>query len=585
MQPMDSDPGASALPGGKLVRRISAALIIIALIGGSGLRLVELGTVPPGLSADEACDGYDAYSILMTGRDHHGNFLPLVMQGFNDYRMPLFHYSLVPLIAAFGLTPAVVRSGAALWGIGDLIAITVLAWLMLGWPGAAAAALFGALSPWHLALSRYAIPTTSSSATITLAMACFFLWLRRREGWWLIWSGAFFGLSLYTYAITKAFTPLMIGLLLVLYWRDLRKAWTKALGAAAVVALFALPQVVLLLQRTSEMQGEFQHLSLFNIIATCPHCDPEQARMAGHSLLHQLLGFAANWAGYFTPSFLFLAGDRGDHWTMLHPPGFGQLLPVQAPLIVLALAAVATVRRQKLALLLVGWLLLASLPAALTMPLGAAYPEAREMPTPHLMFDHSVPATPLTPSLLLSHPDSRHAALAMAPWILFSALGLVVLLEWTSQTAVLQTVAAGLILAAIVFHGARFIRYYFRDFPAVAAPYFQYGVEQALGAVQQLDDGIEQIDITSSINQPYIYVLFFERYPPARFQSESVVRQNGLFGTVFQFGRYLFVDPQIVYPKMHHGIFVLAPKDGLLSAPAMSVRYPDGKVAFNIVVK
>ena len=48
--------------------------------------------------------------------------------------------------------------------------------------------------------------------------------------------------------------------------------------------------------------------------------------------------FTANWAGYYTPSFLFLTGDRGDHWSLLHPRGFGQLLPEQAPLILIALA-------------------------------------------------------------------------------------------------------------------------------------------------------------------------------------------------------------------------------------------------------
>jgi hypothetical protein len=99
------------------------------LVAGIGLRVVRLGSVPPALAPDEACDGYDAYSILATGRDHHGNFVPLVMQGFDDYRMPLFEYSLVPLIAIFGLKPAVVRLRVALWGIVDLVAITVF------WPG------------------------------------------------------------------------------------------------------------------------------------------------------------------------------------------------------------------------------------------------------------------------------------------------------------------------------------------------------------------------------------------------------------------------------------------------------------------
>jgi Dolichyl-phosphate-mannose-protein mannosyltransferase len=566
----------SAKTSGKLVNQLSAAVIIVALVVGIGLRVVRLGSVPPALAQDEACNGYDAYSILKTGRDHHGNFLPLVMQGFNDYRMPLFDYSVVPLVGAFGLKPAVIRLGAALWGSIDLIAITLLAGLMLGMPGAAAAALFGALSPWHLPFSRFGTEEITGSATVTLAMVCFFLWLRRRRDWWLLLSGALFGLSLYSYAITKAFTPLMIALLIVLYWRELRQAWAKALTAAAIVLLFAVPQGVLLIRHSAEMQARFNGQSLLHYLATSA---------AHNSILSRLTLLGANWVTYFTPSFLFLIGDRGDHWTMVHPPGFGQLLPEQAPLILLALAAIFGSRRRKAALLLIGWLTLATLPAVLTIPQGTSYPEPRELATPHVMFDYPHYVTPLTPSLLLSHPDSRHDLLAMAPWILFSALGFVVLLDWTAGRRALMAAAATLILVGTIFNGARFVRYYFRDFPTLAAPYWQYGIDQALHAAGQLDDGVDPIVITRRINQPYIYVLFFEQYPPDRYQHEPVLRFNILFGPVIGFSRYVFLDPQWAYYRLKHGVFVFDGTDSVPAAPEKSVLYPDGRVAYKILVK
>ncbi|HXW84834.1 MAG TPA: hypothetical protein VEJ86_10545 [Candidatus Binataceae bacterium] len=576
----DARAASSNLP-----ERISAVVVVVALMVGISLRLAKLGTVPSALDQDEVCEGYDAYSILLTGHDQHGNFLPLEFQSFNDYRMPLFQYSLVPLIEAFGLRPATVQLGAAVWGSADLIAMTIVGWLMLGGPGAAAVALFGALSPWHLTVSRYGHEAITASTTITLAMMCFFLWLRRRRGLWLVGCGVLFGISLYSYSITKAFAPLMIVSLVVLYWRELRQAQTAAVWAALTLAALALPQIELLLTRTAEMQAQYQHLSLFHVIATCPRCDPAQASLVGHSLLYQLIGFAANWASYFTPAFLFLVGDRGDHWTLLHPPGFGQLLPEQAPLILLALIALMSARWRRLTALLACWLLFAALPAALIMPLGASWPEPTPLPTPHVMFDYSVPAAPLTPALLLSHPDSRHGVLAMVPWTLLSAVGFVVLLELCSQTPVLQAVAVGVIAAATIFSGGRFVTFYFRDYSAIAAPYFQYGVEQALAAVRRLDDGVQPIVITPRINQPYIYVLFFDRYPPAYFQRARVVRAGGLFGPVLGFDRYIFVDPQLALSKLAHGLFVLAPNDKLPSAPAESIRYPDGSVAYNVVVK
>ena len=85
-----------------------------ALLRGATLRLVKLQNVPLALDLDEAVNSYDAYSLALTGSDHHGNQLPVVSQGFNDYRMALFDYSLVPMVRMFGLKASLVRAAAAL---------------------------------------------------------------------------------------------------------------------------------------------------------------------------------------------------------------------------------------------------------------------------------------------------------------------------------------------------------------------------------------------------------------------------------------------------------------------------------------
>ena len=300
-----------------MIKAFGVALLIAALIVGGGLRLARLDQVPPGIYCDEACNGYDAYSILLTGRDHHGNFLPLVFQGFNDNRMPLFDYSLVPLIGAFGLSPRAVRLGAALWGTADMVAITILAALMLGLPGAVVTAVLVAVSPWHLPLSRYGVEDILASTTVSLAMTCFFFWLKRHEDRWLLLSGVFFSLTLYSYPITKIFTPLMIGLLTLLYWRELRQARSKALIALAIVLALAAPQAALLWRHWAEMQAHFSELSLFHYISTCPGCSPsEQVEAARTSFVVRATDFGTAWLSYFSPDFLFLSGDRGGHWEL-----------------------------------------------------------------------------------------------------------------------------------------------------------------------------------------------------------------------------------------------------------------------------
>jgi 4-amino-4-deoxy-L-arabinose transferase-like glycosyltransferase len=566
-----------------LVKVLSAAMIALALVVGAGLRVARLNQMPPALGQDEACDGYDAYSILTTGRDHHGNFMPIVMEGFKDYRMPLFQYSLVPLVGVFGLKAAVVRLGAAIWGIIDLIAITIVAGLMLGWPGGAAAAVIGALMPWHLELSRYGIEATSASATVSIAIASLLFWLRRREFLWLLLAGLAFGLSLYTYAITKAFLPLIIALIAILYWRELKRSKLKALVAIAIVVAFALPQAAMIIRDPAQMQSRFERLSLFSSEAICNGCNSDQVKAAMNSIPSLL---PANFLANFTPWFLFLKGDRGDHWTMIHPPNFGELLPEQAVLVLLGLVALFMPRRRRVAILILGWLIFAAVPATLIIPLGVSSAEpGSTMPTPHVLFHYTFPAPPATPSLLLAHADSRHDALAMAPWILLSALGFVVLLDLTANRPVLRAAAAAVILAGLVFHSARFLRFYFEDFPTIAAPYFQYGIKEVLQTIDQRYDKNLPVIITPAINQPYMYVLFFEHYPPAEYQKGPVLQLPGSQGPVIAFSRYRFTRPERAFLLYPHAIFVFRGIDEPQIPPDVSIKYPDGSVAYEIVVR
>ncbi len=518
----------------QIVSATSVALLIAAFAVGAGLRMVRLDQSPPGLNQDEACNGYDAYSIYSTGRDQHGNFLPLAIQGFNDYRMPLFDYSLVPLVGALGLKSATVRLGAAIWGLVDIGAIAILAGLILGWPGAAIAVLLAAMSPWHLPFSRFAEEPITASATIDLAMACFFLWLIRRRSHWLMLSALFFGLSLYSYSITKLFTPLMIGLLGLLYWRDLRGSWKAALGAIAIVALFAMPQALMFLRHPAQMQARFRQISVFSV----------------HAPLIARLGlFASGFASHFRPSFLFFAGDNS---LTLHPRGFGQLLPEQMLLVTIALIAMLGRRRQKLGILLIGWLLLAALPGA----------------------------------MLWNAPHSQHDVLAFTPWLLLSALGFVALLEFDSVPPIFRAGAVAIIVGATIVHGVRFARVYFDDYPVMAERDYAYGMDQVVHTVESLNvDGAKPIVITDAINQPYIYVLFYKPEPPSLFQGGLLDQQPGLFGNVLRFEQFWFFDPAQAYPQFDHAILVYPASETLPAPAAATVRYPDGSAAYNIVVK
>jgi len=237
---------------------------------------------------------------------------------------------------------------------------------------------------------------------------------------------------------------------------------------------------------------------------------------------------------------------------MLHPPGFGELLPEQAPLIALGLLALLAVRRRRLALVLLGWITAAALPAAMLLP----------------------------------SPHSLHDFVACAPWVLLSALGFVVLLEFDFRYRLLKLAAAAVIVTATIVSGAQFVRFYFRDYPVLARLEFRYGLDQVVRQIEKYGDDRQRVFMTE-LNQGYIYVLFFRSYPPAQFQRTSLTQEEGLFGRVLGFDRYLFpvVYPESIYKSIEHGIFVFGGADTFPLPPAATIRYPDGTPAYYVVVK
>lgn len=52
-------------------------ILLAILLLGTFLRFYQLGEIPLGLNQDETAIGYNAYSILQTGRDEYGVFMPL----------------------------------------------------------------------------------------------------------------------------------------------------------------------------------------------------------------------------------------------------------------------------------------------------------------------------------------------------------------------------------------------------------------------------------------------------------------------------------------------------------------------------
>src|SRR5262249_22642400 len=103
----------------------AALLVIVAL--AALLRIYDLRDLPPGFFCDEAGNGYNAYSLLETGRDENGELLPLYIWSFGvAYKNPVYIYAATGPVAALGLNEEGVRLTSAIFGILAVIAIGIV---------------------------------------------------------------------------------------------------------------------------------------------------------------------------------------------------------------------------------------------------------------------------------------------------------------------------------------------------------------------------------------------------------------------------------------------------------------------------
>ena len=122
-------------------------------------------------------------------------------------------------------------------------------------------------------------------------------------------------------------------------------------------------------------------------------------------------------------------------------------------------------------------------------------------------------------------------------------------------------------------------------FPPLRHPIFNMASRKFCRPSTRVTVTIFPVVISPGINQPYIYVLFFEKYPPAAYQRGPVLQEPGIFGHVAGFDRYRFVPQNRPYVELPHGVFVFRSAERAFAMPDATIYYPDGSIAYKIIVK
>jgi 4-amino-4-deoxy-L-arabinose transferase-like glycosyltransferase len=475
--------------------------------------------VPPSLFGDELDVGYQAYSILKTGKDYSGRMIPLQFRSFTEYRTPLYLYSAVPTVAVFGITPLGVRLPAVFFGVCGVIAIYLLVSEITGSKVLGTlSSLLLAVSPWHIHYSRAGFEVTLLLSLFIFGLYFFLRGLRSPQ--WFIPSAVFLVLTPWAYSTAQLYLPLTIFFLLILWSRNIFRP--KAKGYVLISGLIFLFISIPYAWSTYFGGGtdRFSSLSIFNnpvmegSVGEKRFEDglmlPLISKIGLDRVFHNkyvffLDEFGKNYVKTFSTEFLFLSGDGNPRH---NSSGTGELYTIEAVLLLIGLHFLykANIDKRKKWLVVI-LLLTASIPSSLTI-------------------DGSNHATRLI--------------LLLIPLTIIISYGLYGLCE-----VVLQRYKKVLIVLIALSYLASFVSYqhfYWIHFPLATEKSWQYGWQQVVNEAMKYSGQYQRVIISSHSSPAYLYFLAWSQYSPVLYQRQKDFNTVDVvgFGKARQIGNVYF---------------------------------------------
>lgn len=205
---------------GKLFKLPETWLLIITLLG-SLVRLIWLGDYPMGLHQDEAYSAYNSRAILNYGMDSFGYVRPVYYTAWGSGMSVLYSYFTMPFFAIWGVSVETIRLPQAIMGTLSIPVIYGLGKELFQskWMGVFLAFLL-AINPWNIQQSRFGLDCNLAVPMLLIAMyfLCGYLNGRKRYLWG---AAVFFGLTLYSYALTWLVIPLILVLTLLFFHKKI----------------------------------------------------------------------------------------------------------------------------------------------------------------------------------------------------------------------------------------------------------------------------------------------------------------------------------------------------------------------------
>lgn len=493
--------------------KIKLNLVLLGiLLLGTFLRLYLLQNVPPSASLDEASIGWNAYSILQTGKDEYGKSFPILLRAYDDYRPAFYVYTVIPFIKIFGLNVFSVRLSSVILSILTLFATYFLVKAIFKnqkFINSEYIALIStfllAISPWHIYLSRLGHEVNLAFAFFIFAMLSF---LKRN----IYLSALFFLISFISYQTEKIFIPILVLGILVIYCKELLRFKKQILISIifSLVILFPFtketfsPNALIRLKGTNTFElNKSRYIDQTLLLQKAVAEKDYMGEIIYNRRFVTAQIFSENYLSHFNPVWLF-TNALGD-WHKI--PGIGLLYVWEFPLILLGIYAFIRFdfdKKNKALIFL--WFL----------------------------------TSPIAASIATDTPHALRTFVFLPTWQIFGGLGMVFFYALLKNKK-FKFFSLVLFLLISFLSISALLRQYFYVFPKTQSDSFQYALSKAISYAVKNQDQYKKIVFTNNVNlsQSYMFFLFYTKYDPKLYQSQGRTVSGG-FEAIHKFGKYEF---------------------------------------------
>lgn len=461
------------------------------------LRVLWLSDYPAGFTPDEASFGYDAYSILKTGKDQWGKTLPLFLESFGDFKAPLYSYLAIPSVAVFGLNVYSVRLPNTLLGVAAIYVTYLLVQELrekylkdLKWKVEYLSGFLLAINSWHVMLSRGAFEANLTTFFMPLGFLLFLKGLKRSS--LLSVSALVFGLNMFTYHSARLVTPLLVLLLIFLFKDELKKVTrTSLIYSGGIFLLFVFLALLTFsqggarrVQERSITQGALEAQATERLKAIEGGVNPLIARVFHNKYQVIAERFISNYKQYFSYRFLVKDGPAEATYGMV--PGMGVLYWFEVPLLVLFFFSILNRKLSRVSLLVLVWILIAPIPASLATGVGYA---------------------------------ANRAGIMMPAIQIAGALGFGFLLRKVEGGLGKRSLKA--LIASFVLLGFLSTNNFIKEYKKSSdknSRQMLYGNLEAVSWLATYANDYSEIQVSTALSEPHIYVAFTNSWDPKNYQ-------------------------------------------------------------------